>query len=88
MTKDATVTALHGAEVRNDRRAHFVNHAAASFDAYLRDFGAEPDALVMVMGGLKQASRASWTVCGASEGGPTTMISLAMATLIKEAMNG
>lgn len=80
----ATVTSIRGAAVTNERRAHFLTHLAASFDAYVADIGEEPDALVIVMGGLKQTARPTWTVCGDSEGGPTTMLALAHVSLLKE----
>jgi hypothetical protein len=65
-------------------REAFVSHVAMMFDGYVRDYGAEPDALVLVFGGLKQTARSGWLIRGASEGGTTTMTALAAAVLMKE----
>lgn len=83
----ASITSLHGAAVTNERRAHFLTHTAASFDRYVEGLGYEPDALMIVMGGLKQTARPTWTVCGDSEGGPTTMLLLAAGAFTKEAIS-
>lgn len=84
---ESTVTAFPGAQISSDRRAHFLNYVAGAFDAYVKLHGEEPDAIVSVMGGLKQDARCSWTIGGASEGGATTMLAFAQAVLTRELCN-
>jgi hypothetical protein len=82
-----TVTALPGVQVESDRKALFVNDMAASFDRYVADFGCEPEAFVVVMGGLRQNARVSWTTQGDTEGGAVSMLAIAQATILKEIVN-
>lgn len=81
---DRNVIAIRGAEVRSDRKAHFVNHVGACFDAYVSDYGQQPDAIVLVLGGVKQNARCSWTVQGESEGAATSMLALATGVMTRE----
>lgn len=78
------VVGLRGKPVESDRRAVFLNWLAQEFDSYVEATGREPDALVIVFGGLKQEARPSWMIRGESEGGGTTMLALAQATLMHE----
>lgn len=78
------VIAMRGTAVRNDRKTNFVNHAGSCFDSYVAATGQEPDALVVVLGGVKQTARCSWTVQGDSEGGAATMLAFAAAALNRE----
>lgn len=84
MKTGARILPFRGAAVHNDRKANFVNHAGSCFDSYVAKTGQEPDALVVVLGGLKQDAIPSWTVQGDSEGGATTMLALAAAALGRE----
>jgi hypothetical protein len=85
LKEGATVIPIRaGSQINNDRRANFVNHVAASFDSYRIAHGQDPDALVMVLGGLKQTGEAYWIIRGDSEGGCTTMLSFAQATIQRE----
>jgi hypothetical protein len=76
-----------GAPIVNDRRANFLRHTAASFDSYRLKYGDDPDAMVMVLGGLKQTAEAFWIVRGDSEGGGTTMLAFAQSALQREISN-
>jgi hypothetical protein len=76
-----------GAPIHNDRKANFLRHVAASFDSYVLKHGYDPDALVMVFGGLKQSAEPYWIIRGESEGGATTMLAFAQATLQREIAN-
>lgn len=71
-------------EVKDDRKAAFANHVAASFESYARKYGERPDSVVVVMGGLKQSAEAYWMVLGDSSGGSTTMLCLAASVLNRE----
>ena len=84
---EGNVTAFPGAQIESDRRAEFARHAATSFDRYVKDYGVEPDCIVMVLGGVKQGARCSWLMQGDSRGGSTTMLSFAQAVLMKEIVN-
>lgn len=75
------VQSLHGAVIGSDRKAVFLNMMGACFDNYARTTGAEPEAAVLVMGGLKQAFAPGWHLTGDSEGGTISMLALAAACL-------
>lgn len=83
----STVTALPGVIMVSDRRAFFLNEIATSFDLYVRDYGYEPDSFVIVMGGIKQTARCSYTMRGESQAAATTMLALAGAVVAKEVIN-
>lgn len=81
----AEVVAIHrGAPIRNDQKDHFTNHTGAAFDSYVLAHGYEPDAVVLVMGGLKQSARVAYSVRGDSQGGATSMLALAQAAIQRE----
>lgn len=83
--KDANVIGLRGSlPLRCDRKDQFVQNLSQSFDSYVRKYGEEPDAVVSVLGGLKQTAEAYWCVRSDSEGGGTTMLAVAQATLTRE----
>lgn len=83
--KDTNVVALSGkAFSQDERKAEVLNHVAHSYDRYVKDFGRRPDAIVGVLGGIRQSSRSFWVVNGDSRGGAKSMLSLAHATLIKD----
>lgn len=73
-----------GAQVHSDRKANFINHAGQVFDSYALRYGEQPDAMVMVLGGLRQAAETFWIVRGDSEGGATTMLALAQASIQRQ----
>jgi hypothetical protein len=76
-----------GIGTESERKALFLEAAAHSFDLYVNDYGAEPDSIVYVYGGLKQTARVGWAVQGASEGGMTSMLAFAQAVIIREICN-
>lgn len=81
----ATVIPLRkGADVRNDRKMNFVNHAGCCIDSYAAKRGEFPDAMVLVLCGVKQDSEAFWIVRGDSEGGGASVLALAQATIQRE----
>lgn len=84
----ADVVSLKGGPVTSQRREEFVQAVAASFDLYVESLGAEPDAIVYVMGGIKQTSRISWHMSGETEGGATTMLCVAAAHCQAHVSNG
>lgn len=83
----SNVAALPGVLMDSDRRAFFLNEVAGSYDRYMSDMGCEPEAFVMVFGGLTQTARVSWTTQGESEGGAVTMLAIAQATIMKQIVN-
>jgi hypothetical protein len=68
-------------------REAFIQQVAQSFDAYVESYGHEPEALVMVWGGVKLTARTAWLCRGNTEGASVTMLSLAQAALMKEIVN-
>lgn len=79
------VVSFNGGPVDNERRQLFVQAVAASFDLYVNSYGYEPDALVYVLCGLKQASQIAWDIRGESKAGPTSILSLAAIHCLTEA---
>ena len=84
---DTNVHVLNGGTLDSERRQEFLNNIAASFDLYVQRTGCEPDALVVVMGGVKQSVRSSWLFKGETEGAGTSMLALAHAVIGKEIYN-
>ena len=84
---DTNVHALNGANLDSDRRRDFLNHIFHAYDTYVQLTGLEPDALVVVMGGVKQPSRVNWLMQGESRGASTSMLALAHAVIGKEIYN-
>ncbi len=84
---DNVVAIRENVSADSRRKAAFLDNVAASFDQYVADFECEPDSVVYVLGGLKQTARSGWINSGDSEGGPTTMLALAMSTLVKDIVN-
>lgn len=80
----ARVVAIHGANLEDERRAAFINDFAAAYDKFVASYGEQPDAFVMVMGGVSQTCRASWTIKGKPRGSNTSMLAMAHAVLLKE----
>lgn len=78
------VISIGGAPICNDRKAAFLDAVATSFDAYIKDFGAEPDAIVYVLGGIKQTARPGWSMYGESMDGATSMKAFAAMALMRE----
>jgi len=79
------VVSLGGGPVESERRAAFLQSVAQSFDAYVTDYGDEPEAIVYVMAGITQASRIAWHIVGASESGVASVLSLAAVHCLTEA---
>lgn len=77
-----------GGQIHNDRKANFINNIGASFDSFTRKYGEQPDAMVIVLGGLRQAAETFWIVRGESEGGATTMLAFAQASIQRQLLNG
>lgn len=75
---------LRGARPTEDRKAEFLNWMGAAYDKYVQKMEQTPDALVCVLGGLKQPARADWLIQGESRGGGTSVLALAHATIIRE----
>jgi hypothetical protein len=73
-----------GASIENVQRDNFTAHVAASFNSYSAKYGEEPDAMVLVLGGLKQSGEAFWIIRGDSQGGATSMLAFAQATIQRE----
>lgn len=80
----AEVIGLRGVVGENDRKALLLQAVSASFDLYVTDWGEEPDAIVYVLGELKQTCRPGWQISGASEGGATSMQSVAAMSLLRD----
>ena len=79
------VVALRGkAPIVRDRKDQFISNVSQSFDSYVRKYGYEPDAIVSVLGGVKQSTEAFWAIRGDSEGGGTSVLALATAVLNRE----
>lgn len=79
---------LHkGLFLASEARAAFLQQAAGGFDAYVEAYGHEPDAMIHVYCGLKQTARSGWLFRGESEGGGTSLLALASATLMKDAIS-
>ena len=85
---DTNVHALNGADIASDRRREFLNDVASAFDAYTKDFETEPEAIVFVLGGIAQWTRAAYTTTGTSQSGATSMLALASATILKRVVMG
>ncbi len=79
------VVSLRGGEVSNDRRDRFVQAVAATFDKYVKDYGVEPDAMVYIMGGIKQRALIGWDINGESTEGTTSFLALAAVHMTTEA---
>lgn len=73
-----------GVMIREDRKSAFLSHVGQCFDSYVGARGENPDAIVLVFGGVKQSAEAYWTIRGNSQGGGTSMLSLAAATITRE----
>ena len=84
----ADVVALGKARVDDDRKRAFLDVLAAAYDDYVSGQGQIPDAIAVVLGGLKQAGQPSYMVNGDSQGGSTTWLTFASACLMREAMSG
>lgn len=65
------------------RRALFLERLAAAFDGFAEHVGAEPEAMVMVLCGLKQDAEVSYIVQGDSEGGETSVLAYAQAAITR-----
>ncbi len=83
----ADVISLKGGEIKNERRALFVQAVAATFDFYVERHGYEPDALVYVICGLKQPSIVAWDIRGESKGGGGSILSQAAVHVLAEAQS-
>lgn len=81
------VVSLHGLEIEPERRKIFLAAVAQSYDIYQRNHGVEPEAIVYVLGGLKQTASVAWHLEGDSRGGPTSMLAFAQALIMKEIIN-
>lgn len=77
------VVSLHGADITSDRKAEFLHSVATSFDSYVETYGAEPDAVVYHLLGLKQSSELHWMISGNSQGGATSILALASTGLMR-----
>ncbi len=84
---ETNIHALNSVNLTSDRRSEFLNNIAASFDLYVQMTGEEPDALVAVMGGIKQSSRSSWLCKGETEGATTSMLALAHCVIGRDIYN-
>jgi hypothetical protein len=73
-----------GMTVSSDRKAEFLAHVGRCFDSYAWKQDQKPDAIVLVLGGIKQPAHVYWTIRGDSEGGGTSMLSLAASALTRE----
>ena len=67
------------------RRDAFIQAVAQSFDLYVEVNGYEPDAIVYVLAGVRQQSRIAWHIEGESQGGPTSILSIAAVHCMTEA---
>lgn len=81
------VVSLTGAPVTEDRREAFLAAVGLSYDLYVKSEGAEPDAIVYVLNGLRKSSRLGWHTSGESQGGSTAIIALAAIHIMAEAQN-
>jgi hypothetical protein len=79
------VVSLKGQEVENERRDAFMRAVALSYDVYVREHGQEPDAIVYVLNGLTKPSQIAWDIQGDSQGGPSSILSLAAVHCLTEA---
>ena len=82
------VALKRGTQIANARREAFLQAVSASFDHYVEKQGHEPDAVVYVLCGLKQTSSIGWHVTGDSEGGATSVLSMAAVHCLTEAGRG
>jgi len=83
----AEIRSLKGGDITSDRRVEFLNHVAASFDLYVKDYGQEPDGIVFVLGGIKMTCRCSWDIKGESLDGPTSMLAISSLAIQRELIN-
>lgn len=81
----AEVVSLRNADIQTDRKTEFLHWAAGAYDAYVEKAGEEPDALVMVHCGLRQAAHVTWMIQGESRGAGTPLLALAHVALLREA---
>lgn len=82
----ATILPLHRDRdlSHDERRADFLQAVTQSYDRYVSDFGQRPDAVVYILGGVRQSARAHWAVDGDSRGAATSMLAFAHAVLGRE----
>lgn len=66
------------------RRLAFLGNLGRAYDAYVREHGTEPEALVVVLGGLKQAAEVQWFLEDETKGGATSMLALAQVAILGE----
>lgn len=81
------VVSLKGGAIENERREAFMRAVATSYDFYVEEHGHDPDAIVYVLCGIKQPSQIAWDIQGESQGGPTSILSLAAVHCLVEAQS-
>lgn len=82
------VHAIHGSLIASERRKEFLNDVANVYDLYTKDNGFEPEAIVFVLGGIGQAVRVAYSTDGETQKGPTSMLALAQAAIMKRFIRG
>lgn len=78
------VVSLGPARIKTDRKARFIEQLAATYDGYVEKAGAEPDALVLVVGGVGAPQSVAWFVGGDSEGMADAVVARALITIQRE----
>lgn len=86
-SKIKNVVSLNGAQIKSDRRASFIQTVAMSYDRYIKAYGEQPDAIVLILGGIKQTSQIGWDVEGESQQGMTSLLALAGMHCLAEAQS-
>lgn len=84
----AEIIPLGAASVVSDRKAEFVQHLSASFDAYVAETGLEPEACVHILASVTERCSVGWHMTGEAEGRADAVLCRSEKALLRQIMKG